>query len=98
MSMKSVNPTTGQVPREYPVLSAAELQSRLRLATTGQPKFGREPVRGYSPLERSHRGRTSTTSRARSRLPPRRGAIRLSIWTRAGLSPAEHTHQETKRR
>ncbi|MDP2471793.1 MAG: NAD-dependent succinate-semialdehyde dehydrogenase [Candidatus Palauibacterales bacterium] len=44
MSMKSVNPASGQVLNEYPTLSEPELESRLVLAFESQPAFARLPV------------------------------------------------------
>lgn len=44
MSMKSVNPATGEVLREYETLSETDLENRLRLACETQPGFGRFPV------------------------------------------------------
>ncbi len=44
MFMKSVNPATGQVLREYPVHDSAEIESRLARAVEVQPGFAASPV------------------------------------------------------
>ena len=44
MSMKSVNPATGQVLREYETLGEAELEGRLELAIETQPRFAGFPI------------------------------------------------------
>ncbi|MCL7972572.1 MAG: NAD-dependent succinate-semialdehyde dehydrogenase [marine benthic group bacterium] len=44
MSMKSVNPATGQVLREYAVHDATEIELRLSLAVEVQPDLARSPI------------------------------------------------------